>query len=630
MIRNLLFFVAVVLLVGGLWLATSPTSRDRARAPSATDRQPALDEDEVIARLADLGHDDLPRQRAAETLLRLLLHRSVPIRVRQGDHHTHQPTRSWIESNAPSLIVPPLLRRFEPDRRPADAHELLVLLDGYAPQVVRDERGEPLVLSSLGAGGSTPLTLARRVLAGGAQSAHAIYQLAKGSQPLGSVLTIALLTELGRDGLPDATRSRIIRTLDRVSDSDLSILVRTYVAENPRWRPPQELTNQRLAAADGGTLFDWSRADADDLLRRREEQLGSALRSSNPERVLRALERFRWNPVPALDSLVLDLARRPSDPAVTQSALAALAAVPTRAAATLLLTELEKPDRLDICSRVLASWAPSPRLPLPLERDLGAWDYLREPVEYEERWQWCRARLQRLAAESRHDEVDRAFRAGTPVLADFEALPLLASRGELAASWYDAVTGPQLARTLADPDPALRHAAIRALAPWERGNRQVLPHLVDRVGQETDANVSLALLDAILLIGGRESYEAVARELVQRGRFHGLSAIEVYGLLFPTLDREQPLLALSATRSANERAIVSYLIAGLTPTRDTANYLLAGLESSDPQMRFWSCETLRRQYRQRFDYDPSRNDNENRAAIERWRSFVTNAVESAP
>ncbi|MGE3164986.1 MAG: HEAT repeat domain-containing protein [Planctomycetota bacterium] len=619
MTRALILLAAIALLVGGWWLTSAPTPADDDAAGSDPEhRLAALDQDEATARLADLAHSDPALQTAAETFLRRLLLRAVPIRVQPGDRSARVSFETWIESHGRAHIVRPLLARFAGAQRPAEAHELLTWIAARFPTVVQDAREESLILPSTPASSATPLSLARRVIEAGAEAEYAIYQLDALDRRPGAVLALALLTRLARESGDDATSDRIVRILARVPDEDFAPVLRSFLEESPSWVPSRALVTSRLGAS-GGSLASWARSG--DRLHFREQALAEGLRASDPQRVLAALERFRWDPAPSLDSLVLDLVRRHEAPEVAKSALDALAAVPTRAAATILLPEFEKPERLDRCVRVLQAWIPPTDTRRRSALDERGWDFLREPVAYEREFERCRTQVRDLVGQSRRDQVDRAFRAQNAGPTEFETLPLLTRRGEFAADWYDATTGPQIARALAHPDPRTRAAATRALVPWERGNPRVIPHLVARCVEEEDADTASALLDALLVIGERSGYGSVVDELVRQGRFHGLFVIEAFGLLFPQLDRESALLACSQL-PIERQAVGAYLMAGLPPSRATTRFLLAGLESTDTPLRFWSCETLRRQYQQNFGYLPERPPEANRAAIAQWRRFA--------
>lgn len=608
LIRAAVLVGSIVLIGAGVFLLRSNDLDPKDGSPSSITGSSGPSR--VNPNFDDLAHPHVDRQTAAEDDLLLFLSRPGPVQLGRGPHPIRLSAEDWLEDQGRKQVVDLLLKRFLEGRRPAAAHDLLQTIARLYPGLVEAPTGESLILGANWPETRNALTLCRQVLEDGAIGSYMVYQLEAHDSDPGSLLALALLERLRRERLP-AKRLRIVRLLRRTPDHELAPLLRHHLAEHLGSESgllPDLLESRVGTQSQYSSLRSWMNDPQRD--RARTMFLRQDIRASEPTVVLAALDRLRWDPTPELDGEVIWVARNARTANVRDAATRSLAAIPTQAAAALVVDRLESSQNLDACVTVLGTWGHGD--------GSGGWDTWAAPATFDERQKASLEIARGQTEQTRAAQIEQSFARGGPSLADLLLLPTLVARDDLPANWYDASRGAKLVAGLTASDAATRAATTRAIVPWELGNPQVVPHLAVRLANEQHPAVIRALLDAIVLIGGQTGYPPVVEALSRSRAFHGLVALEAYASVFPRLDRESPLVKLAQAASPEQQAMVAYLFGALPASQSTAPFLLEGLESPDEERRFWSCQTLRRQYGQNFEYVAGKKPEQNREAIAAW------------
>ncbi len=604
--------------------AIAYTSKIRFSREEAPPIDPARDFEGATRRVLEQAvlqlesRDRAERESAEQAIERMLIDVEMARRTQVTADGAAFSAADWYASEGASRLLQRLLQRFDGAHDEAAARtgaRLLTSLAASHPKAtasaLEGERlpdftqHEPWVLAALIANAKSKV------------APYAIYRLLDGDRTPGALFALALLRRLERmDG--DAEIRAALALLRRVPDRALRRLLaaeRQGAANAARPNDAALLADRFGANPEFATVEEWLRVP--DAGGARARALGAALASGREDALGHALARLRWDAAPALDGKVLELAAGTAPAATRKAALLALGAIPTAANAGVLERALGTAHLGGACRSVIARW----RGAAPVEAGAQALSsgVPLEAADLLAPWQQA---LAEIAARAAPEAIDRAFGAGTPGLADYTLLELLAARGECDGRWYGA-HGARIVRGLEDPDPAIRAATLRALAYWE--TPAVAPILVRRLGAEEDAVVAHALIDLLLEVGGTDAIPAVLRTLTDGANFHGVELVTTYALVFPDYDLMRPLRELARDGEPARRAGAAYLIAGNPRQNDAESageLLCALLEDAEELPRFWGHQALVRRYGTRVEYDPRRAAAESADAIARWRDVV--------
>lgn len=593
--------------------------------PKTTRLPPEAGPPELASIPKDIVSPDRATRRDAETrVLDLLLD---PARSDFGFRVSRVEVVSgveWIDGWGGRRLVNALLSRFEGDAvDEARAHTLLQGLVRRYPQTVEFTE-VPFVLDASDADGNT-YDLSRALAFGGIRCAgYLLYQLELSTDAPGELRTVTLLRYLA--GLPrdDARTERTLRLIARVPDRRLAWAIQRVASQvdtvSEGW---QALLDQRVGTDSGFVdLLAWSRSD--DLEARRRARLELALSSPDRAKKLHAIERFRFDPIPALDLIVLDLARRAEPLDLRLAALEALASVPSRASATTIIAALD-----DASTRGAAARALFALTGLFVGSEPGEWD-LGAPLLLEnQRLRQLTDRATEVANGLREVDLVARLRSEPPPREVFSILPLLALRDELQVAFGDLVES-WVGALLAD-DPWIRERAWAGFRVWPAPPVRVL---LDAARRERDPAIRRTIIDRLLVT--TEDDEVPLRfdaliDAVAEGEFRGLAVARAFALVWRAPSIELTLGKAARSPDPRRRAAALYLLSGLTSQimplgRTSLLAMIEQLGDGEELVRFWAHTALTAVTGQDFGYDPQLSPVANQRAIVEWRTWLDNNV----
>ncbi|MCA8962312.1 MAG: hypothetical protein KDC38_17425 [Planctomycetes bacterium] len=570
----------------------------------------------------DLQSDDsIRRSTALGDAWQLLIdpiHSTLGIRVSRIEKVVPS---EWFRRHGATEMVEALLGSFQSGRDEHDSFELLCALHELYP---RATRALALPLDPLRA---DPIAFAREIAGATPIGGLALYALEHAEQRIGPLVTMALLSAYGRP-VPPSLRDRLVRLLRRVPDRSLRKLAIPHRGTTG-WVSPEWASLARDRGLDYRDMDEW--CERGDQEERRTNLIATQLASTRPDDVRRALDRFRWDPVPSLDDTVLGLTSA-DDIEIRNAAVRALSGMPTANGAGRLADLLDDPEVRSAAIEALRSWTiPAPGTVGPgIDPDLGPLVELPSShIGATETWRTFARDVASLPPGSPlglQPSVDAARREIATLL-----IGLRFRRGELTEHAIEAAL-PELASDGLDrrARPRWRAATWAAITPFQRPPASLL---VSAIVEEEEPIVRGALLDALVL-EGPDGVEATLGELVRTiaatQRFDGVAVVRAYALAFPTTRLLEWVLADARHPEAERRAAAAYLVGGLTvpesaERREELLIVVELLEDESELVRYWAHESLRALFHEDYGFDPRRRPEPNRNAIRDWRARVSAA-----
>lgn len=618
-LRGLTRLLVVVLLALAVW--TAYVFYD----PKTTSLPPEAGPPELASIPKDIVSLDRKTRRDAETrVLDLLLD---PSRADFGFRVSRVEVVSgveWIDGWGGQRLVSALLSRFEGDAiDEARAHTLLQGLVRRYPQIVEFTE-VPFLLDASDAEAST-YDLSCALAFGGIRCAgYLLYQIELSTDAPGELRTVTLLRYLA--GLPrdDARTARTLRLLARVPDRRLAWAIGRVASQvdtvSEGW---QALLDERVGTDSGFVdLLAWSRSD--DLEARRRARLELALAHTDRATKLRAIHRYRYDPIPALDLAILDLARRAEPLDLRLAALEALASLPTRASATTIIAALDDATTRGVAARALFALTG-----LFVGSEPGEWD-LGAPLLLEnQRLRELTDRANDVANGLREVDLVGKLRSESPPREVFSILPLLAGRGELQADFGNLVESWVVA-LLAD-DPWIRERAWAGFHVWPA---PPIPVLLDAARRERDPDIRRTIIDHLLV--ATEDDEVPLRfdaliDAVAEGEFRGIAIARAFALVWRAPSIELTLGKAARSPDPRRRAAALYLLSGLTSQvmhlgRTSLLAMIEQLGDGEELVRFWAHTALTAVTGQDFGYDPQLSPVANQRAMVDWRTWLDESM----
>ncbi|MEE8143190.1 MAG: hypothetical protein V3T77_08820, partial [Planctomycetota bacterium] len=529
----------------------------------------------------------------------------------------------WFQNGGAETIFLALLGRFQTGVSVDKADQLLTALGNAYPKSRVLSYGS-VTLPDRWPTESPPLLVVRALVnPEDPRGPYFLYRMERSHHAPGAVLGLALLRALSQEAAPHL-RKKMIALLRRVPDQRLVKLLQkryppgTAVPDSPAWR---ELLQNRIGFQHSfQSLGPWIRSK--DLRRQRHQYLRQELKSRDEGRVLQALDRIRWDPDPDLDSTLVNLAEMSDYFLVRQAALLALRAVPTRRGFSLLRRSLANPRLREASFTVIHHW-----LGEDAAGYAGHWEVILSPSRHQEAMERVLVHCQTLEALGDVAALSDALQEQRHLVTVYQMIPTLALRGELRRDWYRA-NGPALVRGMESPVAEVRAGTIYAFLPWE--TPAVIPILAERLLEENLFQVTRACLDGIFELGKPENAAEVFAVIAESRKYRGLEIAEAYALLFPEEDFLSPLITLSQSSEAEQRAAAAYLMAALPRSSKANETLLELLYDAAQPVRFWANQSLKRRFGADMGYLPELGPTDNLNAIRKWRQHAEATFQNPP